>query len=405
MKKLLLGLSTIGALAPIASVVACATEVVVVQKKAELGVMVSDPENQRWVKAKNLFQQSSEKTELKTEVAIKKTAAEQAEWIKKRLPSLKALIVGASNDSVADSWADWDNSNTKPVIAYDRLIKTENRKAYNWYVTFDNEAVGAMQGKDIVVSIYAHGDKSIADRLKNMTSDQLVEYAKDNNLAEDRIVATLAGDPADNNAHLFFEGAMNLLNNIKANDSHFILKDPFEQFQKVAQDGWDYAKGEEFLIKYIGELPQTDQDHLAAVLAPNDLMADSAIKSLTTLSIDPSKVYITGQDAINVGILAIEDHHKQDMSIYKSDADATSVAAGLAKFLINHPEDNVDPSKMSEEEFDKIKASIVATFGPIKMEWDHMMYETSINHPINTILLTPEEVNPDNVEKLFPEID
>mgnify|MGYP003371426022 FL=1 len=71
-----------------------------------------------------------------------------------------------------------------PVIAYDRLIMNDN---VSYYVSFDNYTVGTLQGQYIVDALDLE------------------------NAAGPFNIALTAGDPADNNAGYFFQGAMDVL--------------------------------------------------------------------------------------------------------------------------------------------------------------------------------------------------
>ena len=74
-----------------------------------------------------------------------------------------------------------------PVIAYDRLIRESD--AIDYYVSFDNYKVGQMQGQFVI-------DKFGLD-LKDKSKSYNIEFT--------------AGDPADNNATYFFNGAYDTL--------------------------------------------------------------------------------------------------------------------------------------------------------------------------------------------------
>ena len=71
-----------------------------------------------------------------------------------------------------------------PIIAYDRLIMNDN---VSYYVSFDNYTVGTLQGQYIVDTL----------DLENQAGPFNIELT--------------AGDPADNNAPYFFQGAMDVL--------------------------------------------------------------------------------------------------------------------------------------------------------------------------------------------------
>ena len=74
-----------------------------------------------------------------------------------------------------------------PVIAYDRLIM--NTDSLSYYVSFDNYTVGVLQGQFVI------------DTLGLDLEDTSVTYN----------IEFTAGDPADNNAGDFFNGAMDTL--------------------------------------------------------------------------------------------------------------------------------------------------------------------------------------------------
>ena len=75
-----------------------------------------------------------------------------------------------------------------PVISYDRLILND---AVSYYVSFDNYTVGKLQGEFIVDTLDL---ANAGDTVYNME--------------------ITAGDPADNNAGYFYQGAMELLSGI-----------------------------------------------------------------------------------------------------------------------------------------------------------------------------------------------
>ena len=92
-----------------------------------------------------------------------------------------AAIDGEALNTVMDEAADAGI----PVIAYDRLIKSD---AVSYYISFDNYTVGTLQGQYVIdtLDLDNAGDKTYN-----------IEFT--------------AGDPADNNAGYFFNGAYDTL--------------------------------------------------------------------------------------------------------------------------------------------------------------------------------------------------
>jgi D-xylose transport system substrate-binding protein len=158
-----------------------------------------------------------------------------------------------------------------PVIAYDRLIK--NTKL-DLYVSFDSIRVGEMM-TEYVVNKYPKGNYII-----------------------------LKGDVGDNNAHLVYEGQMNILDKyIKNGDIKIVA----EQFCK----NWS---GDEALKHTENALTAVNND-VVAILTGYDGLATGAIQALTAQGL-AGKVAVTGQDAELSACQRVVEG-TQTMTIYK----------------------------------------------------------------------------------------
>lgn len=180
------------------------------------------------------------------------------------------------------------------TIDYDRL--TLNGSA-EYYVSFDNVAVGKLQGEGLV--------KCLADKgVKNP------------------VVAELNGSPTDNNATLFKSGYDSILQ--PKYDSKEFTKGPDESVPD-----WNNTTGgtmfEQMLTKTGGKID--------GVLAANDGLGGAAITVLKKNQLN-GKVPVTGQDATVSGLQNILAGD-QCMTVYKAikqEADAAAeLAIGLAK--------------------------------------------------------------------------
>jgi D-xylose transport system substrate-binding protein len=179
------------------------------------------------------------------------------------------------------------------VIDYDRLTLGGGA---DYYVSFDNVAVGKLQGQGLVKCIKQQG-------LKNPT------------------VAELNGSPTDNNATLFAQGYNSVLKPMYSNGT-------FKKGPNQSVPDWDNQKA---LTIYEQMLQQT-KNNIQAVLAANDGLANSVISAETSHKVKP--VPVTGQDATAEGIQHILAG-QQCMTVYKAvkkEADAAAnVAIALAK--------------------------------------------------------------------------
>jgi D-xylose transport system substrate-binding protein len=179
------------------------------------------------------------------------------------------------------------------VIDYDRLTLGGGA---DYYVSFDNVAVGKLQGQGLVKCIQQQG-------LKNPT------------------VAELNGSPTDNNATLFAQGYNSVLNPMYANGT-------FKKGPNQSVPDWDNQKA----LTIFEQMLQSTKNNIQAVLAANDGLANSVIsaESARKLKFAP----VTGQDATAEGIQHILAG-QQCMTVYKAvkkEADtAAQVAIQLAK--------------------------------------------------------------------------
>ena len=179
------------------------------------------------------------------------------------------------------------------TIDYDRL--TLNGGA-NYYVSFDNVAVGKLQGEGLV--------KCLTDMK-----------------ATKPVVAELNGSPTDNNATLFKQGYDGVLK--PKYDSGEYVKGPDQSVPD-----WDNAQA-----GTIFEQMLTQNKNIKGVLAANDGLGNAAIAVLKKNSLN-GKVPVTGQDATVQGLQNILAGD-QCMTVYKAikaEADAAAeLAIGLAK--------------------------------------------------------------------------
>ncbi len=179
-----------------------------------------------------------------------------------------------------------------PVIAYDRLLTNTDKCDY--YATFDNYGVGKMQGDFIVSALKLDkGEKGPFS------------------------MECFGGDPGDNNAKLFNQGAMDALQPyidsgvlvVKSGQTKFPDQNAITNWEsKGAQDRMD-----NLLTAYYAD------KNIDVVLSPNDSLAQGIVASLKSAGYGSSTKpfpIITGQDCdkINVGQII---RGEQSMSIFK----------------------------------------------------------------------------------------
>ncbi|WP_429635440.1 substrate-binding domain-containing protein, partial [Staphylococcus aureus] len=104
----------------------------------------------------------------------------------------KVLIIASIDGTAITSQLEQAKSNGIKVIAYDRLIR--NSANVDYYTTFDNFKVGVQQATSLLTGL------GILDA-----------SGKDTGKTGPLNIELFAGSPDDNNATLFYNGAMSIL--------------------------------------------------------------------------------------------------------------------------------------------------------------------------------------------------
>jgi D-xylose transport system substrate-binding protein len=249
---------------------------------------------------------------------------------------VKVLVIASISSESGAAVAAKAKAQGIPTIDYDRLSLGGTS---DYYVSFDNEKVGALQGQ------------GLADALKAKQGAQVIE---------------IAGAPTDNNATLFSDGANSILKPLYDSGALKLV-------QKQPIPDWDNQVGgttfEQILTGNGGKVD--------GVLAANDGLAGAVITVLTKYGLN-GQVPVTGQDATPDGLQAIL-RGDQYMTVYKpikQEADSTAkLAAALAKG-------------------DTAAADALAT-GSVD--------DTKGNRQVKSVLLTPQSITKDNVKTVIDE--
>lgn len=180
------------------------------------------------------------------------------------------------------------------VIAYDRLIR--DTEAVDYYVTFDNYNVGAMQGQYIVDAL----------DLENASGPFNFE--------------PFAGSPDDNNARFFFEGAWDVLSPYIESGKLVCpsgkMPSSVDDWQSIGIQAWSnttaQAEMENRLNSFYSSTKRVD-----VVLSPNDAIALGVGQALASAGYnDDNWPVLTGQDADQANVENIVKG-RQSMTVFK----------------------------------------------------------------------------------------
>lgn len=202
----------------------------------------------------------------------------------------KVLVLDPVDSAAAATIVAHAKAQNVPVISYDRLVKNAE---VDYYISFDNEQVGRLQGQAL---------------LKKLTDDGTLSKGE---------VVMINGSPTDNNATLFKKGA------------HSVLDGKATITKEYDTADWSNDKAQQEMEQAITAL---GKDKIVGVYAANDGEAGGAIAALKAAGLSKLPP-VTGQDAEVAGIQRIIAG-EQYMTVYKAIKPEAEGAAELAVALI-----------------------------------------------------------------------
>ncbi len=249
---------------------------------------------------------------------------------------VKVLVIASISSESGAAVAAKARAQGIPTIDYDRLSLGGTS---DYYVSFDNEKVGELQGQGLVQG------------LQGRANPQIIE---------------IEGAPTDNNATLFYNGQQRVLKP-KYDSGEYKLV----QSQPIPD--WDNQVGgttfEQILTRNGGRVD--------GVVAANDGLAGAVITVLTKNGLN-GQVAVTGQDATPDGLQAIL-RGDQYMTVYKPIRQEAEAAAKLAGALARG---------------DTAAADALAT-GSVD--------DPKGNRQVKSVLLNPQLITRDNVKLVIDE--
>ena len=235
--------------------------------------------------------------------------ATQVSQIENMISSGAQVLVIASidGDSLGTVLAQAKEANI-PVIAYDRLIM--NSDAVTYYATFDNYMVGTKQGE------------YIRDQLDLDNTDGPYN------------LEIFTGDPGDNNAKFFYNGAVDVLKPY-IDEGKLVVKSGQVDFDNVATANWATETAQSRMDAIISA-NYADGTKLDAVLCSNDSTALGVTNSLEANYTGDWPI-ITGQDC-DVANVKNMIAGKQSMSIFKDTRDLAAKTVEMVDAIMKGTE-------------------------------------------------------------------
>jgi putative multiple sugar transport system substrate-binding protein len=270
--------------------------------KSKVGVSMPTKDLQRWNQDGDYMKSELEAAgyEVDLQYAANDVATQLSQVENMINSGCDVLVIAAIEGSSLGEALDMAESKNIPVIAYDRLLMESDTVDY--YATFDNYMVGTIQG--------------------NFIKDQL---DLDNAAGPFNLEIT-AGDPGDNNALFFYQGAMDVLNPYIESGKLNVVSGQTE-FSDVATASWKtetaQSRAETILSSYYADGTNVD-----VWLCSNDSTALGVENALSS-NYTGSYPIITGQDCDIANVKNMLEG-KQAMSVFK---DTRTLAKQVVKMV------------------------------------------------------------------------
>ena len=210
------------------------------------------------------------------------------------------LVIAAIEGSSLGEALDMAKDAGIPVIAYDRLIM--NSDAVSYYATFDNYMVGTVQGTYVAETL----------DLANATGTYNIEFT--------------AGDPGDNNAGFFFNGAYDVLKEYVDSGVLNVVSGQ-KTFDEVATPSWATETAQSRAENILSS-NYSDGTNVDVWLCSNDSTA-LGVENALAANYNGSYPIITGQDC-DIENTKNMIAGKQSMSVFK---DTRTLASQVVKMV------------------------------------------------------------------------
>src|SRR5215470_6534245 len=223
-------------------------------KKIRIGFSMDTLKEERWHRDRDLLVERARElgAEVLVQAANGNDALQNAQAENLLTQGVDVLLVAPHNGKTAAVIVEAAHRAGVPIIAYDRLI---NDADVDLYVSFDNERVGQMQAEYLVA-----------------------RKPKGN-------YVVIGGAPTDNNALLYHQGQMKVLEPYVARGDIRVVSDQW------ARD-WLAVEA----LKIMENALTRAENHVDAVVAANDGVAGGAIQALAEQNL-AGKTLVSGQDA------------------------------------------------------------------------------------------------------------
>lgn len=283
-----------------------------------VGIAMPTKSSERWVKdGENMvkeFESLGYQTDLQyAEDVVENQVAQIENMITKGVDIL--VIASIDGEALTDVLQTASDQGIE-VIAYDRLIMNSDHVSY--YTTFDNYQVGVLQGTYIEEQLDLKDEKGPYN------------------------IELFGGSPDDNNAHIFFEGAMSVLQPY-IDEGKLVVRSGQTNFNQIATLRWDGETAQKRMDDRLSTHYTTEK--VDAVLSPYDGISIGVISSLKGVGYSEEDMpVITGQDAELASIKSIIAG-EQTQTVFKDTRELAKRTVDIADALLKGEKPEVNDTE------------------------------------------------------------
>ncbi|MCX4538373.1 sugar-binding protein [Streptomyces sp. NBC_01669] len=236
-----------------------------------IGVALPSKTSENWVLAGDQFVNGLKEAGFKADVqyagASTTVADQQAQISTMVTKGAKVIVIGATDAAQLSTQVKQAKEAGAIVIAYDRLLT--NTPDIDYYIAYDNFKVGQLQGRALLDGMKA----------KKPTRPWNIEL--------------FSGSPDDNNAGVFFNGAMDVLKPY-IDKGDVVVGSGQADVKQTAVQGWKSENAQQRMDSLLTSTYSGGKT-LDGVLSPNDTLARAILTSVKGAG-KPLPV-VTGQDS------------------------------------------------------------------------------------------------------------
>ncbi|AEG43562.1 multiple monosaccharide ABC transporter substrate-binding protein [Isoptericola variabilis] len=283
-------------------------------ENVKIGVAMPTETSERWIQDGNAVKEGLEEAGYEVDLQY---AGDDIPTQTQQIDSMitggaDLLIIAAIDGTALSSQLDAAAAANIPVISYDRLIRDSEN--VDFYVTFDNYQVGVAQATAL---LYGLG-------LTDQNGEPTGEAGPFN-------IELFAGSLDDNNAHFFWQGAIDTLQPF-FDDGSLVVPSGQTDIEQAAILRWQQETAQKRMEDLLTST-YNDGTELHGVLSPYDGLSRGIITALQGVGMGPTieegLPVVTGQDAEVASVKLIQDG-VQHSTIFKDTrllADQAVVAA------------------------------------------------------------------------------